>query len=318
MGYIPDVTPSPTIGIDLGATHFHVGLVAPDGRIVARRFEYTHKEQGAQHVIERLAQCVRDTCADAKAELGGAGVGVMGAMGGVGIGAPGSIDFDRGVVLEAPNIEWRDVPLAPMLREHLGVPITIDNDVNCAVLGENTLGSGRNAPDALGVWVGTGVGGGIILNNRVYRGPLGTAGEIGRTVLFPDNPNGKRLMEENCSRAAVAAEIAHRNDLREPPSSSDIARAYEANDEVVRDIVDRAADLLGISIANTLSVMSIPLVLLGGGLAEALGEPYRARVERALRADVFPGEPMSHVEVRLTQLRENAGLVGAAMLARQS
>ncbi|MCA9282709.1 MAG: ROK family protein, partial [Phycisphaerales bacterium] len=72
------MTPYPTIGIDLGATHFHVGLVAPDGRIVARRFEYTHKEQGAQHVIERLAQCVRDTCADAKAELGGAGVGVMG------------------------------------------------------------------------------------------------------------------------------------------------------------------------------------------------------------------------------------------------
>ncbi|MCA9281285.1 MAG: ROK family protein [Phycisphaerales bacterium] len=304
------MTAHPTIGIDLGATHFHVGLVAPDGTIVARRFEYTHKEQGCERVIERLASCVRGTCAEAKIELEG--------VGGVGIGAPGSIDFDRGVVLEAPNIEWRDVALAPMLREQLGVPITIDNDVNCAVLGENTLGSGRNAPDALGVWVGTGVGGGIILNNRVYRGPLGTAGEIGRTVLFPDNPSGKRLMEENCSRAAVAAEIAHRNDLRESPSSSDIARAYEANDEVVRDIVDRAADLLGISIANTLSVMSIPLVLLGGGLAEALGEPYRARVERALRADVFPGEPMSHVEVRLTHLRENAGLLGAAMLARQS
>ena len=126
------------------------------------------------------------------------------------------------------------------------------------------------------------------------------------------------MMEECCSRSAVASEIARVNNLREPPSSADIARAYEANDEVVVDIVDRAADLLGISIANTLSVMSIPLVILGGGLAEALGEPYRARVERALRADVFPGEPMSHVEVRLTKLRENAGVLGAAMLARQS
>ncbi len=285
-----------------------MGLIAPDGSVVAKRFGRVHKERGPERIIERLAACVREACAEGGTELR--------VLRGVGIGAPGSIDFERGVVLEAPNIGWKRVPLAPMLRDHLGVEVVIDNDVNCAVLGENALGSGRNAPDALGVWVGTGVGGGIILNHAVYRGPLGTAGEIGRTVLLPDSPPGARLMEENCSRGAVAEAIAARNGLREPPAASDIARAYEANDEVVRAIVDRAADLLGVSIANTLSIMSIPLVLLGGGLAEALGEPYRARVERAIRADVFPGEPMAAVEVRLTELRERAGMLGAAMLTR--
>lgn len=295
-----------SIGIDLGATHFHVGLVAPDGRVPAKVFELTHKEQGPQRIADRIASACRAVCDQASIDLAD--------LRGVGIGAPGSIDFARGVVLEAPNIGWRDVPLAPMLVERLGVRIAIDNDVNCAVLGENTLGSGRNAPDALGVWVGTGVGGGIILNHAVYRGPLGTAGEIGRTVLFPDEKPGSRLMEEQCSRSAVARAIAARRGLREEPSSEDMARDYEAGDGLVRETVDRAADLLGVSVANTLSIMSIPLVLLGGGLAEAMGEPYRARVERAIRADVFPGEPLGRVEVRLTALREKAGLLGASML----
>lgn len=302
------MTNHPTIGVDLGATHFHVGLVSTAGEVLHRKFDHTRAEDGPRRVIERLASAIHGVM------QWGAGDGAV--VGGVGVGAPGSIDFDKGVVLEAPNLGWKNVPLVAMLREGLGVPIAIDNDVNCAVLGENTLGAGRHAPDALGVWVGTGVGGGIILDRRVYRGPMGTAGEIGRTVLFPDNPPGSRLMEENCSRSAVADAIAERNGLREPPSSEDIARAYEANDEVVCAIADRAADLLGASVANTLSILSIPLVLLGGGLAEALGERYRARVERAIRADVFPGEPLGRVEVRLTELEENAGLLGAAMLAR--
>lgn len=300
---------APSIGVDLGATHFHVGLVSCAGVVLARNFGLTRREDDPARIIERLAACVRATCADAGVRPD--------AVSGVGIGAPGSIDFARGVVLEAPNLGWKGVPLAPMLAACLGgVRTVIDNDVNCAVLGENTLGAGANAKDALGVWVGTGVGGGIVLDHEVYRGPLGTAGEIGRTVLFPDAPPGARLMEEHCSRAGVARTVARARSLSDEPAADEIARWYAQGDAEVVAIVDRAADLLGVSIANTLSIMSIPLVLLGGGLAEAMGEPYRARIERAVRADVFPGRPLGDAEVRLTTLRENAGLLGAAMLAR--
>jgi glucokinase len=311
----------PVVGIDLGGTHFQVGVVDRAGTILRREGHKTRSERGAMPVVDDLARAVREIAAHAG--LGGAG-GVDG-IAAVGIGAPGAIDAAATTVLEAPNLGWDNLPLARLMSERLGgVRIALDNDVNAAVLGENLFGAGENSADALGVWVGTGVGGGIIRNHRVDRGPLGSAGEIGRTVLFPDMPIDECQMEYHCSRMHVARQIdaaigagrasslaGHAGEI----TAARMAEAYAAGDGLTREVVDRSAVLLGISIANAVSLTAIPLILLGGGMTEALGAPYAARIAEAARKWVFPRTLAAHIDVRVTRLRENAGLLGAAAIA---
>jgi len=307
----------PVIGVDLGGTHMQVGVVDRSGRIVRREGKLTRAERGPAGVIAAIADAVREVAAHAGPGLSG--------IGAVGIGAPGAIDSAGTMVLEAPNIGWKNVPLQRLLTEALGgMPVMVDNDVNAAVLGENRFGAGKNAPDVVGVWVGTGIGGGIIRGGKVDRGPLGSAGEIGRMVLFPDLPIDQCQMEYHCSRMHVGRQIAEAmgkgKEVPAPPSASDMtgarmAEMYAANDPVARPIIDRSADLLGMSIGNVVTLLSIPVVVLGGGMAEALGTPYADRIALAARKWVFPRSLAPHIDLRLTELRENAGLLGAAALA---
>ncbi|MEO1130006.1 MAG: ROK family protein [Planctomycetota bacterium] len=309
------------VGIDLGGTNMQVGVLRRDGEIVGRAHTMTRAEGGPDEVIVRMVGQVREVCDE---------VGVpLRELGAVGIGAPGAIDATSQVVTNAPNLGWKRVPLGERLGSSLGgVPVVLDNDVNAAVLGENRRGAGDNAPHALGVWVGTGVGGGLVLNGKVYRGGLGTAGEIGHTVIFPDAPPDDSHMEYHCSRKRVTPKILALLDqgqasvLLEPyrrdPDAVTLqmmAEAYAAGDDLVGEVIDRAADLLGLTIGNVVTLLSMPLILLGGGLTEAMGEKYVRRVESATRANVFPPAIAEKVEVRGTQLGPDAGLIGAGMLA---
>ena len=307
----------PVVGIDLGGTHFQVGIVDRTGTILQRESGKTRAERGSAPVIADLAAAVKELVA-------GAGLAMDG-IAAVGLGAPGAIDAGATMVVEAPNLGWANLPAARLLSEHLGgVSVALDNDVNVAVLGENLFGAGKNAADALGVWVGTGVGGGIIRNHRIDRGPMGSAGEIGRTVLFPDLPFEECQMECHCSRMHVARMIGaaiasgRRSSLGTPAgeiTGAQMAAAYAEGDALVREIIDRSAVLLGYAIANAISLTAIPVVLMGGGMTEALGEPYAHRIAESVRSRVFPRSMASSIDVRVTELRENAGLLGAAAIA---
>lgn len=309
------------IGIDLGGTHMQVGIVRPDGTILHRDGAKTLAEEGPDAVISRIAETIRQIADSASIDLA--------RIAGIGIGAPGAIDPDTGIVLEAPNLGWYDINISQALSKRMNaVPVLVDNDVNVAVLGENTFGAGKRSRHVLGVWVGTGIGGGIILDGSLFRGGMGTAGEIGQTTLLPDLPRGKEKMEQHCSRKFLTLQIEEA--LAQGKSSSisaliennergitasHIARAYEQSDELVVGIVNRGADLLGLSIANAVTLLSLPLVLLGGGLTESMGEPYIRRVTDAMRRHIFPKSLAQRVEVRATTLQDNAGLLGGAMLA---
>jgi glucokinase len=251
------------------------------------------------------------------------------ALGGIGIGAPGAIDHERGVVLEAVNLRWTDFPLAEVMTDHFKLPVVLDNDVNVAVFGEWKLGAGRGVTELLGVWLGTGVGGGLILNNALYQGAFHTAGEIGHTILFPGGALGTRSLEQNCSRTAIAERLLRLIRSNHPSSlakeviedgavlkSKLIAAAYDQGDSLTREVVDEAARLLGTSIAGIVTVLSLPRVVLGGGLTEALGKPFVSSVKKAVRAEVFPHR-LRDVEVVGTTLEDDAGLLGAALLARE-
>lgn len=310
------------VGIDLGGTNMQIGVVDSANRILGRCKRKTRPENGADGVIERIAEGVETACKEAKVGLDD--------IAGVGIGAPGAIDMVGGVVMEAPNLRWMDVPLAKLLSKKLkDIPVLVDNDVNVAVYGENAIGAGQNAPDVLGVWIGTGIGGGLVINGKLYYGGFGTAGEIGQIILFPNAPLGNRTLEHCCSRKYVVERLVRLIRNNNPSILTEIAdgpleeigagtlgKAYERNDELTRLVVDESADLLGTALSGFVSTLALPMVILGGGMTEGIGRPYVERVAKAIRANVFPAR-CQKVQVVATKLADDAGLLGASLLARE-
>ncbi len=312
---------APVVGIDLGGTNMQVGVVAPDGRVLGAARKKTRSTEGRGPVLDRLVDAIGEACADAGIERA--------QVRAIGIGAPGAIDPARGVVIEAVNLRWNDVPLADELRERTGLPVVVDNDVNVGLYGEWKMGAAQGATDLLGVWVGTGIGGALVLNNALYHGAMFTAGEIGHTTLYPNAPLGSRSLEQNCSRTAVANRLRRLVLSNEPSTLSErivssdtplkskaIASAYADQDPLTVTVINEVADLIGTSIAGVVTLLSIPKVVLGGGLTEAAGQPFVDQVATSVRTHVFPDRCRA-VEVVASRLEDDAGVVGAAMLASE-
>ncbi len=322
------------VGIDLGGTNMHIGVVDARNRIIGREGKKTKAHEGADAVIDRLCRGVNQACADAGCTLRD--------IAAVGIAAPGAMDIPRGIVLDAPNMRWRAFPLRDLLRKRLRRPIVLDNDVNGAVWGEFCLGAARSRrrqsalrnarrhDDVLGVWVGTGVGGGLVIDGKLFHGRFFTAGEIGLTVLFPRGDKGRRTVEDWCSRTGISRTIQLR--MKENPKSvlyeltegtgkvtgsKQLAKAYRAKDALAREVVHEAAQLLGIAIANVITVLSIDTVIIGGGVTEALGKPFVDRVRSGFKRNVFP-KRCADARIVMTELMNDAGVLGAALLARAS
>lgn len=316
------------IGADLGGTNMQVAVVRlGDGgtySILGRHWNKTQASDGCEAVIDRIVSGVDAACAQAGVDR----ASILAA----GIAAPGAIDIPSGVVLEAPNLEWEDVPLRDIMRERLGIAAAIDNDVNAAVWAEHQLGAGRGHRELLGVWVGTGVGGGLVIDNKLYHGPMHTAGEIGQTILLPDERPGQRTVEDICSRSGMSNLIDRK--VREFPKSilqhraeaegeldtiemSLLLQALQEDDPLVKRIVQRASKMLGVAIANWVTVLSLDCVVIGGGVVEAFGRSFVARIGASFNTSVFP-ERLRECKLVMTELAGDAGLLGAALLAAEA
>jgi glucokinase len=310
------------VGVDVGGTNMQFGVVAAGGRVVGRAAAKTGAADGLDAVLDRIAAGVDAACRAAgltRAETAA-----------VGVACAGAVDLPRGVVITAPNLGWSNVPLADLLARRLDRPVVVENDVNGAAWGEYSCGAGPGTGDALGVWVGTGVGGAVIIGGRLHYGTFHTAGEIGQTVCVPPGDvHGDvrpRTVEDFCSRSGMSAivEAALRRGAssaiaragRPAPSiTTEVLRdAWEAGDALVAPIVNRGADLLGVAIANCVTLLAVDVVLLGGGMVESLGAPYVDRVRASFAANVFPS-PLRACRILTTKLAADAGLVGAALLA---
>lgn len=309
----------PAVGIDLGGTNMQIGIVSPDLKLIGQAKKKTKAGDGAAAVIDRIVEGVLEAAAEAKVTVK--------ELATVGIGAPGAVDPDSGTVLEAVNLRWKNYPLAEILAKRLGIPVFLDNDVNVAVWGEYRMGAGKESKNMLGVWVGTGIGGGLILNGQMYYGHFMTAGEIGHVIALPANPPGQRSLEHNCSRTAVVDQIVRliksnrKSKITEmcegdfdKIKSSMLAKAYEQDDELVHEVVNHAAELLGTEIAGVVTLLSLERVVLGGGLTEAIGKPFVERVEKAVKHFAFP-DRCKQVKVVASQLEDTAGIFGAALIA---
>lgn len=283
------------LGIDIGGTSFTVGAVLEDGsRVAAMQNAPTIAESGADIVLDRIIGLTRAVMDETQAADPSA------TFIGVGAGAPGPLDTKSGLVLLTPNLGWVDYPLAERLHQGLRLPVVIDNDANCAVLGEWWMGAARGTKHAIGFTIGTGIGGGIIVNGRLYHGASDCAGEIGHTTI---DSNGRRCacgnygcLEAYASGPAIARRateaIEAGAESRLPAlvggelsriTAQLVYEAAEAGDELAREVVHDTAHFLGAGVANLVNVFNPEVVVVCGGVRRAgdlLFAPLRREVAR--------------------------------------
>ncbi len=251
----------------------------------------------------------------------------------VGVGVPGPTS--GGVVARAPNLRgWTGpVALADMLAERLGLPVLVDNDANVGTLGEWSSGAGRGGSCVLGVWLGTGVGGGLVLDGRPYAGAFGAAGELGHVAIQRggalcacgrrgclEGYAGRASMERRVEVAVAAGRGTALLNLRRSKGKRRLtsgvwAAALEQGDARATEVVDEAVDALGMAVGGAINLLDLDCVVLGGGFAEKLGQPLADRVGAAARPwALVPESPRRFVTA---ELGDDAGVVGAAVLARR-
>lgn len=305
-------------GIDIGGTNIAAILASPDGDVVAEASIPTEAHDGPEAVLDRAASLVR----------------AMGGVDGVGLGLPGTLDRASGVVRFLPNMpgNWRDVPAGAILSRALDVPVFLLNDARLATLGELHFGRGRGTRNLVFLTLGTGVGGGVVVDGRLRLGPLGAAGEVGHQTIIPDGPlcgcgnrgclealagapaligQGVRLLRSGL--APKLFELAGGEPSHVTPK--EIAEAAEA-DPHVRDLVERVAGYLAIAAANLINILHPEMILLGGGMAamgETLLSPMRQQVVR--RVGMFPAEG---VIIERSLLGSRAGSLGGVALASRA
>jgi len=310
------------LGIDIGGTNLVVGSVAEDGStVLATASEPTHAEAGATDVVDRLVGLAERAVAQTRALAPDAEIL------GVGVGAPGPLDTKRGIVLLTPNLGWVNMPLRQIIHDRLGLPAALDNDANCAVLGEWWVGAARGARHAIGITIGTGIGGGLILDGRLYHGASDVAGEIGHTTIdtegrrckcgnygcleaYASGPNiAIRAIEEIEAGAVSRLPSYVGGDLKQITAQT-VYLAAQEGDELALEVVNDTAKFLGVGIGNLLNVFNPEVVVVCGGVTLAgdhLFVPLRREVSRrafkpaVAACRIVPGE-----------LAGTAGVYGAA------
>lgn len=283
------------IGVDIGGTNLLVGRIE-DGKVIER----THEPIVAKGEFNKVAS---QTC-DAIRTLAGENISS------VGISVAGSVDVKNGIVIRAQNLDWDHAPLSKTISNELSCKVVIENDVTAAAWGEFNYGAGQGTDSLFAVWVGTGIGGGLILNNHIWRGPLGTGGEFGMGIS-EQNPTAKvRVLEAFASRSGF------QQILENPELDTNTIREQYGNDLNLTQCVNEGAQHIGTAIANVITLLSLDRVILGGGLVEALGEPFVASIRTQFEADVFPAH-CKQCMFKTTALGPNAGLLGAAALSNE-
>lgn len=308
------------VGVDIGGTKMLAAVLDYEFKIVAAnkiKSKSNKKSEPAEDRIRRVVQGALD-------ESG------VSEIVGIGVGSPGPLDPKTGIIIDTPNLGWKNFPLADVLADHFKVPTVVDNDVNVGTYGEWRFGDVKKAQNVIGIFPGTGIGGGIIIDGKLLHGATGAAGEIGHMTMQVDGPYcgcGKRgCLEAIASRVAVAAEIAALAAREDAPNikancgsdldkikSGAIARAIAAGDRMVEQVVRRAAFHVGIAVGNLINILSPEAVVLGGGMVEAMEDIYLEEVGRAVKQHAMPFL-RKNVKITAAKLGDHAVVMGAGQL----
>jgi glucokinase len=306
-----------TIGVDLGGTKMQVGVVDPDRNVLHEsRESSTGKTE--DEIVEALADELEEA-REARPDVAAAGLGI-----------PATIDHEKGIAINAVNLEITDVPLREIMSERVDLPIFLDNDANVAALAEFLYGAGKGAKNMVMLTIGTGIGGGLVLNGELYRGSIGAGAELGHVVIDENGPpcqgtcpnhgcietfaSGTALAREGriaakshpdsaLAKAVAAGEITGRT----------VTDAAKDGDEAAQAVVATAGRHLGVAFSSYANVFDPDLIVIGGGVSAA-GDLLLDPAREELRSRALP--PMNKTEVKAAELGGDAGMIGAAAMAR--
>jgi glucokinase len=314
------------LGVDLGGTKMLAALFNDKFKLLAERKEKTGGHEGAKAVIGRLQQLIAETLAEA-------GLPAK-QLGGIGLGVPGPVNVQTGAVISAPNLGWHNLPLQKILERSCHSPVRVYNDVDAGTYGEFRFGVGEQAHCVVGLFPGTGIGGGCIYEGKIFSGQEHSCFEVGHMQAVPDGRlcgcGRHGCLEAHASRLAIAADCAAAayrgqapalleltgTDLRDVKSRT-LAKAIAAGDSAVEDIVRRAARQLGVAAAGIVNLIAPDIIVLGGGLVEALEKLYLEEVREGIAQHAMP-LLVNRVKVRAAQLGDHASVLGAAALVAEA
>jgi glucokinase len=286
------------IGIDLGGTKIAAALATPSGRILTDVNIPTEAHKGKKQVIENIKKSVYALIRGQRTQISC-----------IGIGVPGPILYDKGIVIEPPNLPgWKRVNLKKILEKEFKVPVHVDNDANCAALAEAYFGAGKRARHFIYITISTGIGGGIIINRKIYRGATGSAGEFGHMVI------DSRGFTCGCGNVGCFEALASGTAIKKRAGMDAISveLAARQGDKKALRVIEETAHYLAIGIANLVNIFNPELVILGGGVSqmrELLLNPIRKEFKKyALTL------PAKSVKIIRAKLRTEAGVLGAVAL----
>lgn len=307
------------VGFDLGGTKMLAAVLDPELKIVASKRKKTRSDQG-QVTLERIESLIRKLLEENAIDPS--------RVAGIGIGCPGPVEWQTGVVRVAVNLGWKDVPVGKYLQEKFRCPVAVLNDVDAGVYGEYRFGAGRGSRTALGIFPGTGIGGGCVYDGQILRGKNLTCMEIGHIMISSSPRQGATAMtgtlESEASRLAIAGEIAKLAYRGEAPSvlrdtgtdlaklrSKAISEAIKAGEKQVLAVIENAARTIGYAVTNMVHLIGPDCIILGGGLVEAMPDLFLREVTKTAQkcvlscyADTF--------RIKCAELGDNAAVMGAA------
>jgi glucokinase len=308
-----------TVGVELGGTRVLIGVIGEDRKVLYEDQERS-AGQGQDELLETLEREVREAL-ESRPNVAA-----------VGLGIPCTIDRERGVAITAVNLPIRNLPIRDRMRERLGIPVFVDNDANVAALAEHRFGAAKGTRDAVMLTIGTGIGGGVIIDGELYRGSTGAASEPGHMVIDFDGPPcqgncpNRGCLETFASGTALAREG---RDAAEGNPSSALGRvlaeggvidgkavtdAANDGDPVAVAVVEEAGRRLGAGLSGLANIFEPEVIVIGGGVAKVLGELMIPPAREELHSRALP--PMNETPVRMAELGPEAGMVGAAEMAR--
>jgi len=309
------------IGFDLGGTNMGAALVSQEGKILYEKEEETLPNKPLEDIINRIKSLIKDCIDNAKTNNYEVEF--------IGMGCPGLIDTKNGIIKFSPNIpSFKDFKMSEVISNEFNLPVKIDNDVRVAAVGEFLFGAGKGYKNIICITIGTGIGGGIILDGKIQRGPTESIGEIGHMTLKEDGPlcgcGNYGCLEALSSSKAIIREIdiALNNnkskilkslfEIGEKKGSYMLVKAIEKGDRVSLDILNNVGKWLGIGLSNLINILNPEIIIIGGGVSlsgDYLLNPVKIEInKRALKI------PASFVKLELAKLGEYAGIIGASQL----
>ena len=316
-------TPQYVVGVDLGGTKIYCIITDKDGKIYGTAKKKTKAELGFENVIQRINECIELAIEDAGTNLD--------EIAAIGIGSPGPLDLKEGKIIETPNLKWVDAPLKAKIVEKFQKPVALDNDGNVGIYGEYFYGAGHGAQHMVGLFIGTGIGGGVIIDGELLHGYNENAGELGHIILNPDGPQcgcgNNGCLEAFASRLAIEREIRiaeingvntnvfdDMEDKNERLRSKRLSDAFANNDPAVTDAITKSATYIGYGIASLLNIFNPEVVVLGGGVVEAIGEPY-VKISKNVAMERVFDIAKRNIRIVAAELGDNSAALGAAALA---